>query len=525
MLPTPPVEPLQGRYRLEQALNQAAAPTWRATDLQTQQEMIVKELHLQGLQDWKQLELFEREARTLSQLAHPGIPKLHAHFRSPDGSRQYMVLETVPGASLADKLQAGWRPSESQAISLAEQALDILVYLHHHQPPVVHRDIKPSNLMLSPEGRLYLIDFGAVQHVLNGERTVVGSFGYMAPEQFSGQARPQSDLYGLGATLVHLLSGRPPAELPQDGLRLRFSEMLQVSPALTNWLGRLLEPELERRTASAQVALTELTHLHLRHHPFWLTPRHRPGWGGGLLLLAMAAGLLGWQQYLSRHLSPPAYRSVLGNLPPQPAQSGPEAEAFRRDFLKRFQAPSGFASLPDLPITRLEELQALWRSQPQRSSSDPVFFKAAWQLLLKRPLENNTVVTAISLMASASEDYAQRDELLAFALERYFDHRSPEHWDRPAHAIAGMVDAYSSSLNRQGHFAQSLTWLERFFETRAGETNDHQLQRLSRQRAYALWKIGRKEEALKVLERALTDYPEGSWRAELQSLKRQITGP
>lgn len=245
---------------------------------------------------------------------------------------------------------------------------------------------------------------------------------------------------------------------------------------------------------------------------------------GGLVLLAMAAGLLGWQQHLSRQLAPPP-GSERGHLPPQPAQSGPEAEAFRRDFRQRFQPPPGFASLPEQSITRLEELQALWRSQPQRSSGDPVFFKAAWQLLLRRPLEANTVVTAISLMASASEDYAQRDELLAFALERYFTHRSPEHWDRPAHAVAGMVDAYSSSLNRQGRFAEALSWLERFFETRAGETNDHQLQRLSRQRAYALWKTGRPEAALNVLQTALTDYPEGSWTKELQTLKDQITGP
>lgn len=135
-------------------------------------------------------------------------------------------------------------------------------YLHGLQPPIIHRDIKPENLIRTPEQRIALVDFGAVQEVyrttLSRSGTFVGTLGYMPPEQFYGQTSAASDLYSLGATLVFLLSGQSPADLPRQRLKLDFRSQISVSPAFGHWLDKMLEPALEDRFASATDALAAL---------------------------------------------------------------------------------------------------------------------------------------------------------------------------------------------------------------------------------------------------------------------------
>lgn len=193
--------------------------------------MIVKELQIEALDDWKRMELFEREAQTLTHLNHTGVPRLIDYFKNEAGTRLFLVVEKIPGVSLATMLNNGWHPSEGAVIQIARQVLDILEYLHGLNPPVVHRDIKPSNLLRDADEQVHLVDFGAAQHLLHpeGGRTVVGTFGYMAPEQFAGKAEPASDLYGLGATVIHLLSGRWPLNCPKQGTICNFRN---TSPAL-----------------------------------------------------------------------------------------------------------------------------------------------------------------------------------------------------------------------------------------------------------------------------------------------------
>ncbi|MHC5829679.1 MAG: serine/threonine protein kinase, partial [Nostoc sp.] len=120
-------------------------------------------------------------------------------------------------------LQTGRTFTEAEVKQIAKAVLEILVYLHGLYPPVIHRDIKPSNILLGDRsgnsvGQLYLVDFGSVQTVLateTGTRTVVGTYGYMPPEQFGGRTVAASDLYSLGATLIYLVTGTYPADLPQ----------------------------------------------------------------------------------------------------------------------------------------------------------------------------------------------------------------------------------------------------------------------------------------------------------------------
>ncbi|HEY9843136.1 MAG TPA: serine/threonine-protein kinase, partial [Candidatus Obscuribacterales bacterium] len=179
------------------------------------------------------MELFEREARMLQSLQHPRIPRLldFFHEQNPEGVVLTMVMEHIAGPTLAERLDGGWRPPEAEVLEIARQGLELLKWLHGRQPTALHRDIKPSNLIWTDTGELYLIDFGAVKELFisKGSSTVIGTFGYMAPEQFIGQSVPASDLYGLGATLLHLLAGRAPAEIPQLGLRLDFRPYVSCS--------------------------------------------------------------------------------------------------------------------------------------------------------------------------------------------------------------------------------------------------------------------------------------------------------
>lgn len=271
----PPEAPLELQlpvpYRLIRSLTHAAADapcaSYEALDTQSNNRVSFKRLRLGRLTDWKRLELFEREARVLAQLNHPRLPRILAYHQvdTPEGSEAYLVSEWIEGISLAEKLAAGWNPDEPELLQLAEQALWLLAYLHTYHPPVIHRDLKPGNLILGPGHQLYLIDFGGVQELLypvgGGGSTVIGTFGYMAPEQFAGRALPASDLYALGACLVHLLSGRAPVDLPQRQLQLAFQGYVVASPGFVRWLTGMTQPAIEARFADASSALAALYEL------------------------------------------------------------------------------------------------------------------------------------------------------------------------------------------------------------------------------------------------------------------------
>jgi serine/threonine protein kinase len=154
--------------------------------------------------------------------------------------------------------------------AIAKELLGILDYLHNRQPPIIYRDIKPSNILLSDRsghspGQVYLIDFGSVQTaVYAGTRTVVGTYGYMPPEQFGGQSVPTSDLYALGATLIYLATGQQPDQLPQRELHILFEDRVSLSLHLIGWLQWMTEPSIDLRLKSTKQALEALEKSNLR---------------------------------------------------------------------------------------------------------------------------------------------------------------------------------------------------------------------------------------------------------------------
>ncbi|MEH1943239.1 MAG: serine/threonine-protein kinase [Nostoc sp.] len=258
---------LQDRYQIQRQLgNNGIRQTWQALDLQASDgensTVVVKLLAFGGTVQWDDLKLFEREAQILKQLNHPRIPRYIDYFCIDDRTLWFaLIQEYIPGESLKDKLAVGKRFSEKRARKIAVEVLNILTYLHELNPGVLHRDIKPSNLIWGEDNRIYLVDFGAVQDKAAREGvtfTVVGTYGYAPMEQFGGRAVAASDLYALGATLIHLLTGTSPSDLPQQDLRLQFTDRVNLSPSFVSWLQKLIEPAPEQRFTSATQALNAL---------------------------------------------------------------------------------------------------------------------------------------------------------------------------------------------------------------------------------------------------------------------------
>ncbi|MBW4598888.1 MAG: serine/threonine protein kinase [Calothrix sp. FI2-JRJ7] len=259
-----PGQVIDNRYRLQKKLGQdTSRQTWLATLLDSTEQVVLKLLALSPQMHWDEHKLFEREAAVLKNLEHPRIPKYKDYFtieNLPGSKFSWFVLvqSYIPGASLQELLDQGKHFSESQVEKIAIEILTILVYLHELTPPVLHRDIKPSNLILGEDDRVYLVDFGAVQDkaVTEGVTfTVVGTYGYVPIEQFAGRAEPASDLYALGATLIHLLTGTAPANLPSRNSRIEFANFVSVNLGLINWVGKLTEPNIADRISTAKEAI------------------------------------------------------------------------------------------------------------------------------------------------------------------------------------------------------------------------------------------------------------------------------
>ncbi len=211
---------LRNRYRPVQPLGGGGfGKTYLAEDTdKLNEKCVIKQFAPQvqgtaGLQ--KATELFEQEARRLQQLGeHPQIPTLLAYFQ--EDSRLYLVQQFMDGQNLLKQLQQHGTFNEDKIHNLLFNLLNILQIVH--QQKVIHRDIKPENIILRNDGKVVLIDFGAskqlTQTVMTGQGTMIGSLGYAPLEQMQGgEAYPASDLFSLGATCFHLLSGIHPWEL------------------------------------------------------------------------------------------------------------------------------------------------------------------------------------------------------------------------------------------------------------------------------------------------------------------------
>src|SRR5262245_55442011 len=223
---------LQDRYLVMRLLGQGGmGAVYQATDRKFGNAVALKETFYNDLQLRK---AFSHEARLLNRLRHAALPVVTDYFAM--GERQFLVMQYIPGKDLeqllADRKSQGQGVfMTSQVMRWADQLLDALEYLHSQKPPIIHRDIKPQNLKLTPRGEVILLDFGLAKGIVTHQSQVSQSIrgytpNYASLEQIRGTGTDaRSDIYSIGATIYHLLTG----EMPQDALT-RIAAILMGQP-------------------------------------------------------------------------------------------------------------------------------------------------------------------------------------------------------------------------------------------------------------------------------------------------------
>jgi serine/threonine protein kinase len=264
---------LKGRYRIQSILGEGGMGTvYQAQDLLLDRARAIKELYPDPVADEAKLYAtrlqFKREAEALSKLRHRNLPHVSDYFSIDEND--YLVMDYIAGQSLADILGEKKRPTERLVYSWLKQILDALEYCHKHR--VLHRDIKPANIVLTPEGQVMLVDFGLVKmHDPHNPHTAtivrgLGTPEYTPLEQYDasmGHTDERSDIYGLGATLYHLLTGHCPQPVSQRILNPDTQPTInELNPKISPWMAQFVRKAMairpENRFQSVEAMRTAL---------------------------------------------------------------------------------------------------------------------------------------------------------------------------------------------------------------------------------------------------------------------------
>lgn len=226
----------------------------------------------------KAVEDFKREAEVLAQLDHPSIPTVFDYFI--ETGRYYLVMRWIGGGDLAEQMRVrGGLVDEATVCKWAVWICDVLHYIHTQKPPIIYRDLKPANLMLDDKTeRVMLVDFGIARIVRPTEKgvTAIGTMGYAPPELFAGKVEPRSDIYSLGATMFHMLTGSDPQDNPL--LIFDFSKNprpCQINPNITPEMEQILMKMVAHKPEDRQASALELMRA-LEAHKGYLASHPRP---------------------------------------------------------------------------------------------------------------------------------------------------------------------------------------------------------------------------------------------------------
>lgn len=269
---TSPTGPLQSgsllaqRYVIVDQIGQGGfATVFKARDRYQKNKLVaVKQINLASLSPKEMIEAtdsYNREITLLSRLRHDSLPCIYDQFTDPE--HWYVVMDYINGETLEDMLQKarGGSLSVRKALDIAIALCDVLTYLHEQRPSVIFRDVKPANIMITSQGRIYLIDFGIARLYRPGQArdtAALGSPGYAAPEQYGkAQTTPRSDIYGLGATLQTLITGKEPLEIRVSGM----STQRRVPAKLQAYISHMLEYDAALRPQNMAEVKQQLQQL------------------------------------------------------------------------------------------------------------------------------------------------------------------------------------------------------------------------------------------------------------------------
>ncbi len=265
---------LDGKYRILKKIGQGGFSTvFLAENLTTNKHWAIKEILKEKTKNFNIVwESFLSEISIVRSLNHPAIPVFIDIIKKPETI--LLIMEYVEGKSLQQFLDEGMVLAEHQTLDIAKQICHVLDYLHSRPAPIIHRDIKPANIMLQPGGSIKILDFGTAREYKKSaaaDTTCLGTRGYAAPEQYGGmgQTDARTDLYSLGVTLYHLVTGKNPAEPPYEILPIR-----EVDPSLSTGLEYIIkkctQKDPEARYQSAEELLKDLENVdHLVKKPFF----------------------------------------------------------------------------------------------------------------------------------------------------------------------------------------------------------------------------------------------------------------
>ena len=253
---------VDGKYEILKEIGHGGmSVVYLAMDLRLNKQWAVKEIRKKG--SGKNDEIIVNsliaEANLMKRLDHPSLPRIVDII--DNGQTIYVVMDYIEGESLDKIIDEYGAQSEELVIGWAKQLCDALSYLHGQRPPIIYRDMKPGNVMLRPEGNIKIIDFGIAREYKEqnlADTTVLGTKGYAPPEQYSGQTDPRSDIFALGMTMHHLLTGVDPRSgevyAPVRQWNPNLSEGIEII------INKCTEPSPEKRYQTCAELLYDLEH-------------------------------------------------------------------------------------------------------------------------------------------------------------------------------------------------------------------------------------------------------------------------
>lgn len=307
---------VDGKYKILNKVGQGGmSVVYLAMNEKANKQWAVKEVRKDGVKDFEVVKQgLVAETDILKKLSHPNLPSIIDVIDTDESF--IIIMDYIQGNSLNKALdEFGAQPQEN-VIAWAKQLCDVLGYLHTRTPAIIYRDMKPANIMLKPDGNVTLIDFGTAREYKEknlADTTCLGTVGYAAPEQFGGmgQTDARTDIYCLGATLYHLVTGKNPCEPPYEIKPIR-----EINPSLSSGLERIIQKCTQRdpndRYQSAAELMYALEHFEEIDDVYRRKQKKKLGYFVATCLLAAAFGVVsGWAYHSAENLKGANYESQL----------------------------------------------------------------------------------------------------------------------------------------------------------------------------------------------------------------------